>query len=97
MIIEYRHMQIDLQNESIKVGDITFDFEQFMSIALAYERMCTATFITDKYDFDEETAWQIADDVRERMADEPGLLEEDAIEEVLDEMKEEQEEEQGEE
>ena len=89
-MIEYRHMQIDLQNESIKVDDITFDFGQFMTIALAYERMCTATLIIDRYNFDEETAWQIADDVRERMADEPGLLEEDAIEEVFDEMKEEQ-------
>lgn len=89
-MIEYRHMQIDLQNESIKVDDITFDFGQFMDIALAYERMCTATLMIDRYNFDEDTAWQIADDVRERMADEPGLLEEDAIEEVFDEMKEEQ-------
>jgi hypothetical protein len=96
-MIEYHHMQVDLQNESIKVGDITLDFTEFNNIAFAYERMCTATLIMDRYDFDEETAWQIADDVRERMADEPGLLEEDAIEEVLNEMKEEQEEEQGEE
>ena len=91
-MIDYQNLKIDLANETISDGNITLTAEQANNIAFAYERMTTANFLIDTYGKSEEDAWNIADQVRERMADYPGLTEEDAIDEIMDELEDEDDE-----
>ena len=83
--MNYQEVQVDLKNETLTVGGVVYTASVANEIAGAYERMCTANFLIDTYSFTEEKAWKMADKVRDIMADNPQITEEEAIDIVMDE------------
>ena len=65
-----------------KIKGITLDESELCEIHSYYEIDCTAEYLLDNYDMDEENAIETATEVR-RLMNKYGYDEEDAISEVL--------------
>ena len=65
-----------------KVRGIVLTAGELCEISEYYEQACTAEYLIDNYELTEDTAMQLASDVRREM-NKYGFTEEDAIEEVF--------------
>ena len=66
-----------------KIKGITLDESELCEIHSYYEIACTAEYLLDNYDMDEESAIETATEVRRLLMNKYGYDEEDAISEVL--------------
>ena len=67
-MIQFDDMEIDLRRDTATFSDgLTLNSYELCSAWAAYERMCTANCLIDNYEVEEDSAWEIACEIRDRM------------------------------